>query len=180
MKGAAKSLKNETLQGLFVIYWRDRLSEYQLCIPVKVRQTPAVRDWSLLLFFWQALPCKKQLFFSAVSVPYKSVAWRFSVSPPVNLHHFWLHNGNNRCRFLPYTLSIPETWVVISQISHSGANYGKAKNELRSLQNQIINRYSLTDFKRRKLLFPLSGQWRTKMRQIAGKTEWLRSGRWLH
>ena len=50
----------------------------------------------------------------------------------LNAHHFWPQNGNNRCRFLPYTLPIPETWVILSQISHSGANYGKTKNELRS------------------------------------------------
>ena len=61
--------KKITPQGLVCIFWAESLSEYQLCIPVKVRQTPAVKDWSLLLFPWQALPCKNQLF----SLPFLSL-----------------------------------------------------------------------------------------------------------
>ena len=75
-----------TPQGLICIFWAESLLAYQLCIPVKVRQTPAVKDWSSLLFPWQALPCKKTTFFTSISFPYKSLKQRFSVSPPVNLH----------------------------------------------------------------------------------------------
>ena len=76
-------------QGLICIFWAESLSEYQLCIPVKVRQTPAIKDWSLLLFPWQALPCKNQLF----SLPFLSLIrvqrgdFRFR-RLLTNLHHW--------------------------------------------------------------------------------------------
>jgi len=39
---------------------------------------------------------------------------------------FLPQNGTYHYRFLPSLLSIPETRAILSQISHSGVNYGKA------------------------------------------------------
>ena len=83
-----------TPQGLICIFWAESLSEYQLCIPVKVRQTSAVKDWSLLLFPWQSLSCKNQLF----SLPFLSLirVWSRDFRFRRLLTSTRLHKGNQR------------------------------------------------------------------------------------